>query len=144
MRLLTDYAMKFVGVPYKWGGDDPMSGLDCSGFVQEILRFAGEDPPGDQTAQSLFDHFSKPGNGKYGSYLPGSLAFYGENAKKIIHVAFCVDTYRILEAGGGGSTTTSLEAAILKNAYVRGNLIKYRSDFLCVIRPNYLKIGIAP
>lgn len=119
-----------------------MGGLDCSGYVQEILRFAGEDPSGDQTAQGLYNHFEKAG--KYGVYGPGGLAFYGKDTKSVIHVAFCVDNYRILEAGGGGAQTTSLEAAIKDKAYVRGNLIKYRPDWLCVIRPYYLRIGQLP
>lgn len=34
-------AMKHLGVPYQWGGDDPATGLDCSALVQLALRENG-------------------------------------------------------------------------------------------------------
>ena len=37
---LVDYAMKFVGVPYVWGGSTP-SGFDCSGFTGYVYKHFG-------------------------------------------------------------------------------------------------------
>lgn len=139
MQLLIDYAMRFVGTPYRYGGDDPMSGMDCSDMVQQVLAAAGIDPPGDQNAQSLYDYFEK--NGSYNKYGAGALAFYGQSTTKISHIAFCIDQYRIIEAGGGDSTTTTLDAAIKRNAFVRMRLIKHRTDLQAVIMPSYAKIG---
>lgn len=31
-------ALGFLGVPYKWGGNDAETGVDCSGFVQTIYE----------------------------------------------------------------------------------------------------------
>lgn len=140
MKQIIDYAMRFVGTPYRWGGDDPMTGFDCSGFVQEILASVGLDPKGDQTAQSLFDHFER--NGSLGQGGAGALAFFGKDSKSITHVAFCIDQYRMIEAGGGNSQTLTLDAAIRQNAYIRIRLIKSRQDLQMLIKPRYFTIGL--
>lgn len=140
MDLLLKYALTFAGKPYIWGGDDPLRGLDCSGLVQEILASVGMDPSGDQTAQGLFDVFEK--TGRMGVYGPGSLCFFGSSYRAISHVAFALDTYRMLEAGGGGSKTQTLADAVAQNAYVRVRLIKNRKDLQAVIMPQYTTIGM--
>jgi cell wall-associated NlpC family hydrolase len=139
MDLLRSYALSFLLTPYKWGGSG-FDGIDCSGFVQEILKSVGLDPAQDQTAQGLFDHFNK--TGEWNSYRIGSLAFYGESVLKITHVAFLLDPYRVIEAAGGGSKCLSREDATRENAFVRIRLIKYRADLVAVIRPRYSTIGL--
>jgi len=34
-------AQRYLGVPYHWGGTDPATGLDCSGFVQRVYGDLG-------------------------------------------------------------------------------------------------------
>ncbi|SHN42030.1 transglycosylase SLT domain-containing protein [Cryptosporangium aurantiacum] len=38
-------ARKYLGVPYVFGGTDPMRGLDCSGLVQRVFKDLGVDVP---------------------------------------------------------------------------------------------------
>ncbi|MFH5880046.1 C40 family peptidase [Arthrobacter sp. NA-172] len=38
-------AKKYIGVPYVWGGTNPATGMDCSGFVQRVFKDLGVDLP---------------------------------------------------------------------------------------------------
>lgn len=46
------YARQFDGVPYVWGGTSPVTGWDCSGFVQYVYKHFGINLPrgGDSQA----------------------------------------------------------------------------------------------
>ncbi|MEO7622168.1 MAG: C40 family peptidase, partial [Gallionella sp.] len=35
---LASYARSLIGVPYKFRGDSPSTGFDCSGFVDHVFR----------------------------------------------------------------------------------------------------------
>ncbi len=38
-------ATRYLGTPYLWGGTDPETGLDCSGFVQQVFEDLGVSLP---------------------------------------------------------------------------------------------------
>ena len=38
---VVDYALTFLGNPYVYGGSDPNTGTDCSGFTSYVLEHAG-------------------------------------------------------------------------------------------------------
>ena len=132
LRILRDYMLGFVGMPYRWGGDDPINGYDCSGFAQEILAAFGKDPKGDQTAAGLYQHFIVNGDIKKDVRL-GYLVFYGRNA--VNHVAVGIGDGMIIEAAGGGRNTLSPKDAARDNAYVRVRPWNHRNDLICVIDP---------
>jgi cell wall-associated NlpC family hydrolase len=133
--ILLAYAMRFVGVPYKWGGDDPLLGIDCSGLVLELLKSQGLVPKSfDTTAQGLYKKYESV---KVFKASFGALVFFGADTSKITHVGFALDNKVMIEAGGGDSTTVNLLAAAEKNAFVKIRPILSRSDLVGIVRPRY-------
>lgn len=133
---MVEYAKNFVGIPYVWGGGNPMEGFDCSGFVQWVFQGIGLDPKGDQTAQGLYDYFIK--NGKsLSSPNKGALFFYGVSGKSISHVAIGIGDGYIIEAGGGDRSTTSKDTACRVGACVRQRPYNHRKDLVAILLPKY-------
>lgn len=135
--LLQQYAMRLVGTPYIFGGDDPLRGFDCSGLVQEILlAFGGHPAPKtDLTAQGLYDKLSDVG--QYNSTNVGACAFYGKHYHAISHVGMIIYPDLIIEAGAGTSNTKTVQDAIEQNAYVRLRPLNHRKDLIACILPKY-------
>lgn len=139
MKTLVAYAMSWIGRPYIWGGDD-FSGWDCSGFAQELLGSVGMDPPGDQSAHALWQWLIDHGGEQLKSPRTGAFVFYGQSAVGISHVAMCVDYFRVVEAGGGDSTTRTPADAAKQNAFVRIRPFDRRSDIIAIVMPRYERL----
>jgi peptidoglycan DL-endopeptidase CwlO len=43
--------MRYLGVPYRWGGSSPSTGFDCSGFVMFVFAQVGVSLPHNAAAQ---------------------------------------------------------------------------------------------
>jgi cell wall-associated NlpC family hydrolase len=68
-RALTSSALRFLGVPYVFGGTST-SGFDCSGFVQHVFAMLGVGLP--RTADAQYD----VGRPAVGGPRPGDLVFF--------------------------------------------------------------------
>jgi hypothetical protein len=60
-------ADRFLGVPYRWGGESAEEGFDCSGFTMTVYRLNGLDLPRSslsqwQTGRSVGKNDLKKGN----------------------------------------------------------------------------------
>jgi len=129
--------LSFLNIQYNWGGSNPMTGYDCSGFVQELLAIIGVDPPEDQTAQALYDAFYLTST--FSARETGALCFYGKSKKEISHIAMMFDEKCVIEAGGGNSKTIDVYAAKKQNAYIRLRPYDRRKDLVAVILPDAIK-----
>ena len=81
---LVNYALQFVGNPYKWGGNSLTNGCDCSGFVNLIYKHFGFKNVPRQSL--LFKYYGQPvafANLKAGDIVvyPGHVAIYIGNGK---------------------------------------------------------------
>jgi cell wall-associated NlpC family hydrolase len=125
-----------LNTPYKWGGNTTLDGgLDCSGFVCELLRTEDLIGPEDHSAQSLYDSFVDKFTYKDNSPVQGDLVFFGKSNTQITHIGFMLNHFQMLEAGGGTSVTNTLSVAAAMKAMVRIRPFDRRKDVVGFVRP---------
>lgn len=130
--------MDYIKIPYIYGGNDPATGLDCSGLVMNVMRKIGLAPLKDTSSQGLFQHYSNTGVRVLTRSIDlGDLLFFG-NKDHIHHVALGLNSFLMLEAGHGDSSVTSVDIAQKRGAYVMVSPISKFKDLYAVLRPSGL------
>ena len=108
--LLIDYASKYIGTPYRYGGRTP-KGFDCAGYARFVYLRYGYDLPGWSGAQAkLGTEVSDTRN-----LQPGDLVFFGgrHNTKAVGHTGIVVSadptdgTFRFIHASTGAGVIIS-------------------------------------
>lgn len=128
----VDYLQRFIGLPYIWGGDDPISGFDCSGLIVEVLQSVGLLNHGtDYSAAMLYKKFE---DGAVTQGYGGCLVFWYRD-EEIIHVEMMIDDFHTVGASGGGSTTTTIGEAIRANAFIKMRPLSYRGPCYLISDP---------
>lgn len=86
-------AERFVGIPYQWGGNTVVDGLDCSGFTKAVYNLCGVNIP--RTSRDQY----KAGNPISKDELrDGDLVFFGNSASSINHVGIYIGNGRFVHA----------------------------------------------
>ena len=91
---LLQYAKKFLGNPYVWGGTSLTNGCDCSGFAQQIFANFGYALPRTSRQQA-----------KAGTRIPvreakpGDLLFYQRESGFVYHVMIYLGNGKVIHAG---------------------------------------------
>lgn len=89
---VLDYAAKFLGVPYVYGGSTS-SGFDCSGFTSYVYKNTVCSI--ERVAQAQFDTTTRVSRDEL---LPGDLVFFGSSAYSISHVGIYVGDGQFIHA----------------------------------------------
>lgn len=112
---LTSYARSLVGIPYKYGGNSPDSGFDCSGFVDHVFRHTlGINLPRSS------DEISHRGQAvSKGNLRAGDLVFFNTLHRKFSHVGIYLGDDRFIHApsSGGSVRTENMREAYWKTHY---------------------------
>jgi cell wall-associated NlpC family hydrolase len=103
-------ALSYLGVKYRWGGNDPATGLDCSGYVQYVFRqAAGIALPHNAYSISL------QGKSVTSTDLkPGDLVFFNTLKRAFSHVGIYLGEDRFIHAPSAGK---SVEIVKMSDAY---------------------------
>lgn len=91
---LIEYACSFVGNAYVWGGVDPNTGADCSGFVQYVFNNFGITLP-----RCSFEQATIGEDVSFEDMMPGDLVFY-KRGDRIGHVAIYIGDGQVVQARG--------------------------------------------
>ncbi|KVQ12874.1 peptidase P60 [Burkholderia ubonensis] len=93
-------ALNMIGVRYRWGGNTPDSGLDCSGFVRYVFQ--------DTLGMSLprrAEEMSRVGEKVRVSELkPGDLVFFNTMRRTFSHVGIYIGDNKFVHSPSTGST----------------------------------------
>ena len=96
--LLVEHALALVGVKYRWGGNSPATGLDCSGLVRYVFRDAlGEDLP--RRAIEISRLGERIGRQEL---QPGDLIFFRTLRRTISHVGIYLGDGQFIHAPARG------------------------------------------
>lgn len=116
-------AEKYIGYPYVWGGSNPNTSFDCSGFVSWVLTNSGLCNTGRLGAQALYG-ISTPVSSS--NAQPGDLVFFvgTYDTPGISHVGIYVGGGMMLHCGD------PIQYANLNTSY-------WQSHFYAFARPPY-------
>jgi cell wall-associated NlpC family hydrolase len=117
---IVTVAKSMIGRPYKYGGNSPRTGFDCSGLVYYTLRKNGIDAPRTSYAQYRATH---PVSRRY--LRPGDLLFFRVSSRKVSHVGIYLGKNRFVHAPSSGKevSISHLDSPYWSRRFIRGGRI---------------------
>ncbi|MBK9116234.1 MAG: C40 family peptidase [Betaproteobacteria bacterium] len=104
------YALGMIGVDYKFGGNSPETGLDCSGLVRYVFQqVTGFTLP--RTSKEMSGLGAKVA---VGDLKPGDLVFFNTRRFQFSHVGIYLGDNRFIHAPSAGA---EVEIARLSESY---------------------------
>lgn len=107
---ITSYALSLIGVDYRFGGNTPDQGLDCSG----LIRYVFQQATGISLPRSAREQASVGESIKRDDLRPGDLVFFNTRRFQFSHVGLYIGDNRFIHAPSSGG---SVEVTNLDNRY---------------------------
>ena len=107
---ITSYALSLIGVDYRFGGNTPDQGLDCSG----LIRYVFQQATGISLPRSARDQARVGESISRDELQPGDLAFFNTRRFQFSHVGLYIGDNRFIHAPSSGG---SVEVTSLDNRY---------------------------
>jgi len=114
-------AERFIGIPYQWGGNTVVDGLDCSGFVRAVYNLCGVSIP--RTSREQYKAGSPVARD---DLKDGDLLFFGASASSINHVGIYVGNGTFVHAPKRGE---EIKTAALNESYFERRFVGARRYF---------------
>lgn len=92
-QAIAAYAQQFLGSPYMYGGNDLITGVDCSGFTQQVCQAFDIQIPRTSKDQSLMGV-----EVDFSAVQPGDFLFFGSSLEDISHVGIYMGDGQMIHA----------------------------------------------
>jgi len=115
---LVTTAKRFIGVPYRWGGENRDDGFDCSGLTMVCYRLNGLNLPRNSRAQFAAGKWVAKK-----TLRPGDLVFFAtKGGSRVTHVGLYIGNNRFIHAPRTGRDVCieRLDKAYYTKTYVGG------------------------
>jgi cell wall-associated NlpC family hydrolase len=96
-RRLVERALALSGTSYRLGGEDPATGLDCSGLVRHVFLSEGLTVP-----RTVAEQFNIGLTVNRSDLRPGDLVFFDTTEPGPSHVGIAIDSETFVHAPGSG------------------------------------------
>lgn len=99
---IIEESKKYIGVPYVWGGEDPKTGFDCSGYVQWVLKESIDLYIPRTSIQQYNFLKSKTAKG-LSQIKAGDILFFRTLGSAVSHVGIALDNKTFIHAPNSDS-----------------------------------------
>ena len=110
---LVNYALQFVGNPYRYGGTSLTDGADCSGFVQSVYEHFHYDLDRTSREQAKTAGYMEVAV-KESALQPGDLIFYANSSGAVYHVAIYIGDGTVVHAANSKKGITVSDYTYMK------------------------------
>ncbi len=115
-NLMVRIAKSTIGTPYKWGGNSPQRGFDCSGLMTYIYK----NSLGIRIPRTAAQQRDASRTISYKQLQPGDMLFFKTSAKSN-HVGIYIGNRQFIHAPSGGKRVkiTSMDSSYWYKRFVK-------------------------